>query len=118
MAVHSKIIQKYDLGAFKGESNKQCKVMKEAQQIAGARTEFVIPIATVVCANCEEEGHMAFECTNPATPKGPPCTHCSRKGHVAFYCPDRPKYPFEVEDPRTLSEEDRKKLEQLEDELL
>src|SRR5438132_13058659 len=41
MAVHSKIVQKYDLGAFKGESNKQRKVMKEAQQIAGARTEFV-----------------------------------------------------------------------------
>src|SRR5437016_1138027 len=118
MAVHSKIVQKYDLGAFKGESNKQRKIMKEAQQIAGARTEFVIPIATVVCANCEEEGHMAFECTNPATPKGPPCKHCSKKGHVAFYCPDRPKYAFEAEDPQLLSEEDRKKLDQLLDELM
>jgi hypothetical protein len=118
MVVHSKIVQKYDLGAFKGESNKQRKIMKEAQQIAGARTEFVIPIATVVCANCEQEGHMAFECTNPATPKGPPCKHCSKKGHVAFHCPDRPKYAFEAEDPQLLSEEDRKKLDQLLDELM
>ena len=116
--VHTKITQTYSLGSFLGKSNKQQKIMKETQKIAAARTEFEIPIASVVCANCEEEGHMAFECTNPAVPKGPPCRHCSRKGHVAFHCPDRVKYPFENEDPQLLSEEDRTKLDQLLRELM
>jgi hypothetical protein len=118
LAVHTKIVKKFALGSFHGESNKQRKVMKEANKIAEARTDFAIPIATVVCANCEEEGHMAFECTNPAVPKGPPCKHCSKKGHVAFYCPDRVKYPFELVDHQLLSEEDLDKLNQLMRELM
>jgi hypothetical protein len=111
--VHTKITQRHSLGSFLGKSNKQQKIMKEARKIAAARTEFEIPIASVVCANCENEGHMAFECPHPDTPKGPPCRHCSKKGHVAFHCPDREPYPFEKKDPKLLSEEELTTLDQL-----
>ena len=47
------------------------------------------------CENCQEEGHMASECTNDKVEKEAPpmtCRTCNAEGHKSADCPDKPVF--------------------------
>ena len=41
-----------------------------------------------VCYNCQEPGHMAYNCPNPRKQRAFICYNCNQEGHMARNCPE------------------------------
>lgn len=52
------------------------------------RSPSVDRMGSMKCVRCGEEGHMAFECSNPPMMEKRKCLNCGKAGHLARLCPE------------------------------
>jgi len=50
----------------------------------------------IMCANCNNKGHRARDCTEPRKTGKRGCKNCGQEGHIAKECPEPPN-PENVE---------------------
>lgn len=72
---------------IKGSQNKRPKLVTESSSTAGSGSKPIkSALSTIICYNCNEQGHYSFKCTKKITK----CTVCNKLEHLTIDCPRLP----------------------------
>ena len=72
--------------SFRSRNNQRCYNCQREGHISRDCTQ---PPGAKTCYNCGMEGHLSRDCSEPRKERSKSCFNCNEVGHIAAQCPNR-----------------------------